>query len=413
MSNKTRAQELRKMRVVASGLLLAMTGIFVISIQLRPTHPWLEYVIAFAEAAMIGGLADWFAVSALFRHPLGLPIPHTAVIPKNKDRIGKNLGEFIEEHFFPPEIISAKLAQMDIAGTIAHWTEKPDNANAVSEHVLEYLPDIINALDDDEMRRFIRDKLTAQLENIDGSPLAGGMLSALTANNQHQALLDEMIKRGLSILLNKESMIRQKIRESTHWIWQKLSLDERAFNAIVKALEEILNDIKKNPEHELRQQFDNAVQTLIDNLQNSQQYRDQIESSKHDLVHSPILQHHLFHIWDNFKQRILLDAQAPQSEIKSTITAALIRLSRSVATDAALREKLNHGLGILIGKIMESSKHQIPQLIAATVHSWNTKTMVERLELQVGKDLQFIRVNGTLVGGVIGLAIHLFSHLAA
>ncbi|MES2356501.1 MAG: DUF445 family protein [Pseudomonadota bacterium] len=411
MSEEIRKRELARTRMLATGLLLVMVVIFLIATSFQANYPWLGYLRAFTEAAMIGGIADWFAVTALFRRPLGLPIPHTAVIPRNKDRIGESLGNFVETHFFPKEVIEAKLANIDFAGLLANWLVDPKNATVISERIAGLLPHFLRALGDEEMRKLLRDQITTHIDEIDIAPLSGTILTALTVNNQHQALLDEAVKQSVALLIKKEPQIRERIRDATHWIWQKLSLDEKAFNVIMKAVQDVLHDLEKDPNHELRQQFDQAVQNFIRNLKDSPEYRDRAETIKREIVHNPLLQDYFSGIWDDIKRRMLLDIDAPDSEIKTRLQLVVIQFGETLISNTAFQDQFNGWLRKLIGDVIESRRHEIAQLIPETVHTWNAQTMSQRLELQVGKDLQFIRINGTFVGGLIGLLIYVGSLL--
>ena len=411
MSEEVRKKELARTRILATGLLLLMAIIFLVATAFQNKYEWLGYLRAFTEAALVGGLADWFAVTALFRRPLGLPIPHTAVIPRNKDRIGESLGNFVETHFFPAEVINAKLADIDFSSLLATWVVDSKNATAVSERIAILIPHFMHALDNEEMRKFFRDQITARADKIDIAPLLGTILAALTINNQHQTLLDEAVKESVALLTKKEPQIRERIRDATHWIWQKLSLDEKAFNIIMKAVHDVLQDLENDPNHELRQQFDEVVQNFIRNLKDSPEYRGRAETIKREVIRSPLLQEYFSGIWDDIKMRVLSDIDTPNSEIKARLQLTVIQFGKTLISNPAFRDQFNLWLRTLIRDLIESRKHEIARLIPDTVRTWDAKTMSQRLELQVGKDLQFIRINGTLVGGLIGLFIYVGSLL--
>jgi uncharacterized membrane-anchored protein YjiN (DUF445 family) len=322
------------------------------------------------------------------------------------------LGDFVETHFLPPDVINTKLESIDFADHVTRWLANPANAATLSEQITAIIPDFLQAIDDKDIRDFIRKKVTARLEEIEMAPLSGQILETLIANDRHQALLDETLKRSISLLMEKEPFIRQKIRNALHWIWQKLSLDEPAFNIIMKTVEDVLRDLEDDPDHELRQQFDRAVRTFIRNLKESSEYRNRADAIKQEVIHNPALQDALSSMWEEIKKRILSDIQEPHSETKSRLQAAIVRLGETLIATSNVRDSFNQWLRKLLADLIESHKHEISRLIPETVSTWDAKTMAERLELQVGTDLQFIRINGTLVGGMIGLLIYVVSVLA-
>lgn len=406
-------RELKKSRTIATGLLVGMTGLFLLASWLLPTYPGLAYVRAFAEAAMIGALADWFAVTALFRHPLGLPIPHTAVVPRNKDRIGESLGRFVEQNFLPPEVIRSRLAAVDFAGLLAGWLADPANAARVSAQLTAMLPDLLRGLDDEQIGRFVRDELSARLEDVDIAPLAGKVLDALMAGNRHQQMLEEALRQSTAFIAEKEPFIRQKIRDNTGWLWQKLSVDERAFNAIMDAIEAVVRNVEEDADHELRQRFDCIVRDFARDLRESPKYHEPAEAIKRDLIRNPAFQAYLAGMWDGERERLLADIAKPDSETRCHLQAAVLHAGETLIGNPALHDKLNAWLRQAIAELLEARRHEVARLIPDTVRTWDAETMAQRLELQVGRDLQFIRINGTLVGGLVGLAIFTASRLAA
>lgn len=405
-------RELKKARGIATGLLVGMSGLFLLSSWLQPAYPGFGYVRAFAEAAMVGALADWFAVAALFRHPLGIPIPHTAVVPRNKDRIGESLGRFVEQNFLPPEIIRTRLAAVDFAGLLAGWLADPANAARLSEQLTAMLPNLLHGLDDERVRRFVRNEISARLEDIEIAPLAGEILDLLAAGNRHQLVLDEALRQSTAFIAEKEPFIRQKIRESTGWLWQKLSVDERAFNGIMDAIEAVVREVEDDADHELRQRFDRIVRDFARQLKESPGFREPAEALKREVVHNPAFQAYLGGIWDGEQARLLADIARPDSEIRQRLQAGVLHVGETLLDNPALHDKLNAWLREAIADLVEARRHEVARLIPDTVRTWDAETMAQRLELQVGRDLQFIRINGTLVGGLVGLLIYTASRLA-
>ncbi|MBS1190478.1 MAG: hypothetical protein H6R10_2270 [Rhodocyclaceae bacterium] len=401
--------DLRRSRAIATGLLAAMAALFLAAGHFQPAYPWLAYLRAFTEAAMVGALADWFAVTALFRHPLGLPIPHTAVIPRNKERIGDSLGKFVEEHFLPAEVIRARLAGIDFGELIARWLADPAHADILATQAIRLLPAFLRSLDDDRVRAFLRDKITERLAAAEVAPLTGDILVALTAGNRHQQLLDAGLRHLVAIIAEKEALIRQRIRDSTGWLWKRLNLDERAFNGIMTALEDLVQEVEEDAGHELRQRFDRTVQDFARNLKESPDTRRRAEAIKKEILGNPACQRALEDLWEDLRRHLLADAEGPSSEIREHLQAAIRHLGETLLADPSLRDDLDSWLREAIAGLLESRRREVARLIPDTMRTWDADTMTERLELQVGKDLQFIRINGTLVGGLVGLGIYALS----
>ncbi|HZX32297.1 MAG TPA: DUF445 domain-containing protein [Rhodocyclaceae bacterium] len=409
LGSDNRRREFVRLRAMATGLLVAMAVLFLTAGHFREAFPWLGYVRAFAEAAMVGALADWFAVTALFRHPLGLPIPHTAVIPKNKDRIGESLGKFVEEHFLPPEVVRARLAEVDFGDMAGRWLSDPAHAASLADQITQLLPGLLHSLDDDPVRTFIRDKLKERLDAVELAPLSADILDVLTADNRHQHLLDAALVHINGLVAEKEPYIRQKVRDSTGWLWKKLSVDRKAFDGIMGAVEDLMREVGEDAGHELRQRFDHALREFTGKLRESPEYRARAEAIKREILESPGFQASLEGVWEDLRLRLLADVQAPDSEIRRHIQTGVEKLGAALIADPALRESLNPWLRDTVAGLVESRREEMARLIPDTVRTWDADTMSERLELQVGKDLQFIRINGTLVGGLVGLAIYAVS----
>lgn len=404
-------RELIRMRAIATSLLGAMAILFLVTTLFQAAYGWLGYVRAFAEAAMVGALADWFAVTALFRRPLGLPIPHTEVVPRSKDRIGESLGRFVEDHFLPADVIRTRLDEVDFAALLAGWLASSQNALSLSKGLTAVFPDLLHAFDDETVRKWLGVKVREQLESVGIASLAGDILAAVTANNRHQALLDGALRQAASVIAEKEPQIRQKVRDSTGWLWQKLSVDERAFNGIMTAIEDLVREVEEDPGHELRRRFDDAVRSFISKLKESPEYGEKAEAIKREVLESPVLQGYLAEVWDDVRRRIVSDLEASDSEIRLRLGQALVHVGENLLADAGLRATLNRWLRDNIAVLVDSRRREVARLIPDTVRTWDAATMAERMELQVGKDLQFIRINGTLVGGLVGVAIYTLSQL--
>ncbi len=390
----------------ATGLLLLMLLVYALARSWEQAHPALGFVRAFAEAAVVGALADWFAVTALFRRPLGLPLRHTAIIPRNKDRIGAALGRFVEQNYLAPELDAARLAQHQLAGPLAHWLARTENAERVVDHLVNALPPLLRALDNETLRHFVRDAIVARLRRFEAAPLAGQALELLVAEGRHRPLVDAVLHGAVELLREHETEIRERVRANTAWIWQKLSMDERIADRIIAAAEEMLLEVSADPEHPWRQRLDRGVADFALALRESEQYRAQGEAIKQQLLQHPVLLDYLAGVWSGIS-RLLQDDLARQD---SALRARLLELCRLTAEglerDDALRAQLDDWLRAAIVSTVSAQRHQVAGLIEHTVQQWDGQTMADRIEGQVGADLQFIRINGTLIGGLVGLTLH-------
>lgn len=406
------AQRLRAMQRFATGLLVLVGAVYVVARLYEARHPALGYLRAFCEAAMVGGLADWFAVTALFRHPLGVPLPHTAIIPANKDRIGATLGQFVERNFLSPDVVSAKLAQVDFAQLTARWLSDPARSAVVANHVAAFLPRVLDASADESIRQFMHRNLVDALRRLEAAPLAAELLETLTAQNRHQQLVDEIIAQAHRFLVESESDIRERVRDKTAWLWQKLGVDDAISDRLIHAAEEALADIGNDPQHAWRQRFTELVREYIDGLRNDPAYHAQAERIKNELLDHPVLARYVGGIWDETRERIRRDVESPDSRIRANLQRALVHLGEGMMQDPAVRAALNDWLRKALADLVDARRHDVAELIAETVRRWDARTLSDRIEHAIGRDLQYIRVNGTLIGGLVGVAIHAVSSLA-
>lgn len=410
-SPEAAALRLRAMQRLATGLLLLVAAVYVVARLTESRHPAIGYLRAFCEAAMVGGLADWFAVTALFRHPLGVPLPHTAIIPANKDRIGATLGQFVERNFLSPEVVSAKLAQVDFAQLTARWLSDPARSAAVAQQVAAFLPRVLDASADESIRQFMHRNLVGALRRLEAAPLAAELLETLTAQNRHQQLVDEIIAQAHRFLVEAEPDIRQRVRDKTAWLWQKLGVDDAISDRLIRAAEEALADIGNDPQHAWRQRFTELVREYIDGLRHDPAYHAQAERIKNELLDHPVLARYVGGIWDETRERIRRDVESPDSRIRANLQLALVHLGEGLMQDPAVRVALNDWLRKALADLVDGRRHDVAELIAETVRRWDARTLSDRIEHAIGRDLQYIRVNGTLIGGLVGVAIHAVSSL--
>lgn len=400
---------LRQMRRVATGLLIAVSILYVIAYVLERTHPWVAYVRAFAEAAMVGALADWFAVTALFRHPLGIPIPHTAVIPRSKDRIGEGLGRFVEENFLAPRIVAEKIQATDLAGGLAHWLSDPRNSTAAATGLMRGLAMIANSLSDDALRQLIRKYLLARVERTELSPLLGRILAALMAQQGHDRLVDAMLRKAAELVREYEPQLRHAVSVRTSWLWRRLSVDRKVADRLVTVLDEILSTAAEDPEHVLRTRINDALEQLCQQLRSSPKFLAEGERLKKQLLEQPAFEEYLRGVGRELVDQIAAHAAGQDASIDSPLAEWLRGIAGKVLSDEPLRAELNVMLRAAVIRMFELQRHEVAHLIADTVKHWDADTLSSRMEGAIGADLQYIRVNGTLIGGLAGLLIHILT----
>jgi len=317
----------RPLHHLATGLLVAMLAVYALATFYAESYAWLGFVRAFAEAAVVGALADWFAVVAMFRHPLGLPIPHTAIIPRNKDRIGESLGRFVEENFLEPEILHAKLADVDFARHVAGWLEQEGRAAALAAYVTDLLPQMLDAVEDEDVSRFISEQLLARVREIDAAPLAGELIGLLTQNRRHQEIMDALLRSAARLLNEYDGMIRQKITENTAWLFRKFALDSVVAKTILSAAEQQLKEVSENPEHPWRRRFDDAVLDFVEKLKTSPEYRARADQLKNELLDHPAARSYVAGLWGEIKEAIRRDAGRSDTKLTERIAAVFVVFS--------------------------------------------------------------------------------------
>src|SRR5687768_7359881 len=294
-------------RRLATGLLITMLAVLILANVFLPVHPVISYVRAFAEAAVVGALADWFAVTALFRQPLGLPIPHTAIVPRNKERIGDALGRFVEQNFASPEVVSAKLAGVDLSAKVARWLGEEARTEIFADHMTRLIPQLLDSVDEHHVRRFVSDSMSERAPRINLGPLLGEVVTMLSAEKRHQLLLDNLLREADEYVSANEQRIRQRVRENTAWFWQRLSMDDKVADSVVTALRETVAEIARDAAHPLRSRLDAALERLASELATSPKYRDQIVAHTRKLMDHPALRDYVAGLWQDIRAALRED----------------------------------------------------------------------------------------------------------
>ena len=405
------AAALVRMKRIALGLLGGAALVYVGASMLQAHHPVFGYVAAFAEAAMVGAIAVWFAVVALFRHPLGLPIPHTAIIPSNKDRIGENLATFICANFLSTAQVLAKVQQFDPAARLAAWLGDARHAEAIAGHVMATLRYTIGVLDDERVRGFFRATVVARLEQVDVSRLAGQLLDVLTADRRHQRLLDAMLQQ-LARMLDDDALkaeVAEVVATEVKYL-RFVGLDNvagrYATEKMVAGVVRLVGEMGEDPAHPLRVRFDGFVDQFIERLKDDPALRIKGEAIKHELLAHPALAAYLHGLWSQVIEWLQDDLASERSTVREQVVLGLQSLGTKLGADAAMQGWINEQIRIAAPKWIERYREDIRLYIIARVGDWNAAEMTAELERNIGRDLQFIRINGTLVGGLVGLAIY-------
>ncbi len=403
-----RARELRQVKLAATLLLVSTAALFVVARHYEPLHWAWGYVAAFAAAATVGGLADWYAVVALFRRPLGLPIPHTAIIPRNHERIADNLGSFIETNFLAPEAVAKKLGEVDFAAHMAAWLADRERSAALAAFAVRMLPKALAAIDEGGLRRFLAERVQTELQKIEIAPLAAGLLGTITAKGQHRRLLDELLRVLEKFLTNEEALaaLRKKIRQELPAVFKLYRADAYLLRKIVASAIAFLEEAREDPDHPVRAEFDRFAKTFVERLRTSRSFARRAEELKADLLARPEVAALAGHAWDGLRNFLKRDAGSDDSLIRRELEAMLVDVGGQLAGDAAIRAEINRGMVEVLGEFVQSQKSGVGRFIADQVKSWDIDVLIGRVELTVGRDLQYIRFNGALIGGLAGLALH-------
>ena len=397
----SKIKALKKMKRNASMLLGAAVLLFIIAIYFK-----IPILQAFSEAAMVGGIADWFAVVALFRHPLGIPIWHTAIIPIKKNEIGENLGNFVSEEFLNREKLEIKLDEFNFATKASDWLSKIENANKIADAIaVNIIPGILKTIKDEDIKRFIQVQFKEKLEAINFGDWVALALEPLQKGNVKDQLLTNLLEVISDELANNKDLIRKKVKASTPFLSFGLadkSISEGVFNGLAEFLDEA-----KNPQSAVRIKIDEYVSDFLDKVKNSEEMRIKINNLILGFAGKKEVQDYINGIWDEIKLSITNDLdKGAESSIKNSISSVIQRFGSGLQEDQVMVDKINNFIKNDLLSVLLNNKKVIGDLISSTVKSWDGEEVSEKLELEIGKDLQYIRINGTLVGGLIGLIIY-------
>ena len=401
-----RAAELRKMKRRATAVLAVVTAAFVALLLAGGDGPLVAYALAAAEGSMVGGLADWFAVTALFRHPLGIPIPHTAIIRERKDQFGETLGSFVQENFLTAEVVAERIRATRVAERVASWLATPANADRVAGNVLEALVAVVELVGDDDVHRLLHEEIERALQSIPFAPIAGRALLAGVNEGRHKPMVDGILKGAVTFLDEQREPLRARFGEASPW-WLPGALEDRFFDRLVDGARMLLASVAADPDHELRAELDARLRTLADRLQYERELAEKAESLVADALASPDVRGWTRTLWTDLKTSLHVQVDDPtSSSLRPRIAEAVVAIGGRLSEDPALQARLTGAAESAVRYVATHHRSEISALISSTISRWDAQETSDKLELLLGRDLQFIRINGTVVGGLAGLAIH-------
>lgn len=402
------AAELRRIKFAATAVLCGCLVLLIVARALEARRPAFGFLAAFAEAATIGGLADWYAVVALFRRPLGLPIPHTAIIPNNQQRIADKLGEFIEEQFLDAAPVEAKLNQTDFAAFFSDWLDDRRRSGDLAGFALKLLPEAIAAAESSGLKDFVARRAQAQLQSIDFTPLAAGALRTFVTDSGHQRLLDDVMAAVHRALNKPETLavIREKIRAELPTLLKFYRADAYLLKKVAASAASFFEDVRTNPEHPLRGEVDRLALSLVERLETDPAVAAKLAAVERDLLSRPEIGDLAERLWSNIKTFIERSATGETSVLKHRLAQLLRDVGGQLATDPEMREEVNRACVTATSKLIAEHKTEVSTFIADQVKAWKMDQLIDVIEVNVGKDLQYIRFNGTLIGGIAGLLLY-------
>lgn len=407
MNDELKRKQLRKYKAFATGLFVLMTVIFIITtiLQKNDNSHWIGYIRAFSEAAMVGALADWFAVTALFNYPLGLKIPHTNLIENSKERIGDNLGNFVVSNFLSPQNIRPYIQKLKVSHFVGDWLSKERNQDKLVNEVSNIVLDILNKLDDSAVVNFIGKKAKEMSDDLKINQIVGNGIEYVLNKNDHQKLITNLSKQIKDYVVNNQEMVKERVKKESYFLVPKF-VDDAIAEKITSGLSKYFDEVENDENHSLRNEITKKLYSFSKEVQTEQKWEDEFRGIKNDFLKEEKLHQYSKDIWNSIKKSLSKELEEEQSALKNYLKKNLSELSQNLQTDEKFQHKIDHWVRVTAYKYILKNTHQFGDLISSTVGNWQGKELSEKLELEVGKDLQFIRVNGTLVGGLVGLIIY-------
>jgi uncharacterized membrane-anchored protein YjiN (DUF445 family) len=407
-------RQLRVNRRRATGCLIAVTGIFVATLVARAQSGagWLGYLQATAEAAMVGGLADWFAVTALFRHPLGIPIPHTAIVPERKEQFGATLGEFVQDSFLTPDVLAERIGSARLGARTAGWLSEPANASRLAVALLDAAATASELVEDEAVHQLVEDVVRDRLTDLPLAPLAGRALTAFIEGGRHHELVDSLITGTERFLDQHRDDLHRRATGKAPW-WLPGAVEDRIFERMLDGARLLLSEVAANPTHPLRVELDERLATLTVDLQTSPAMRRRGEELATEVLKQQPLRAWVASLWTDAKAALRAHAADPHSAAAARLTEAILAAGARLTADPALAARIDAAAEAGARYAAVHLADEVTDLITSTIARWDAAETTDRLELLLGPDLQYIRINGTVVGGLAGLVLHTIVQLAS
>jgi len=403
--------QLRKMKGFATMLLVLAAVIFFIARANQDQAAWIGFVRATAEAAMVGALADWFAVTALFKHPLGLPIPHTAIVPKRKDEIGEGLGHFVQSNFLTGEVVADKLQNVQMSRRLGMWLREPENARSMISELAVVVSAVSEVLsDDDDVRDMVDSLVRDRLGRVPVAPILGRVIDAGMDGEHHHELYNTVLKGAANFLDDNRRTFRRRLTNESPW-WVPEPIDDRIFDKIYGAVMTFLREVDSDPDHHIKRDVDFRSREFAERLRSDERLIEQGEKLKRELIDHPEFQEWTKDLWSSLQRGFGDATKDADSDVRRRIEEAIVALANRLVDDEALQAKVDAWLESIVVYLAEAGRSEIGALIANTVEGWDPYDTADLIEQQVGRDLQFIRINGTIVGGLAGFVIHTISEV--
>ena len=396
------------MRLIATGLLVSMAVVFLLLRHFEGSHWGWGFAIAFTEAAMVGGLADWFAVTALFRRPLGLPIPHTAIIPVNKDRIADTMAAFLRDNFLTPQVVARRIQDFNLASATGGLLVEQRRAgpSRLRDGAANLIADVLLSLDQEELGGLVKTGLRKQLEKLNVAPLLGQLIETAIADKRHWPVIESFIRGAAQTIEANEELIRDIIRQRANSLLRWTGIDERIANAVLDGIYKLLAETLVIKNHPIRGKIEEGLETLAHDLQHSPEMQNRIAQMKDEILANPAMADWIDGMWERARAGLLRTVRDPQKLMSGPFGVSVEELGRTLAADEDLQLLVNRFARRTIVGAVSRYGSEIVQLVSETVKRWDAQTVTDRVESAVGRDLQFIRINGTLVGGLFGVVIH-------
>ena len=413
MNDEQKKHQLRRYKMLATGLFVLMCCVFLLMTYFQKYQnfgTWVGYVRAFAEAGMVGALADWFAVTALFHHPLGLKIPHTNLIEKSKEKIGDNLGNFVVSNFLSPQNIRPYIQNLKVSHFLGDWLQKEKNVEILMKNFSEILLDVLHKLEDESVVNFIAKKGKEMTEDFKINQILGNGIEYILQKNDHQKLITNLSKQIKNYVLENHEMVRERVKSESYTLIPSF-VDDKIAEKITSGLSKYFEEVEENETHTLRKEITKKLFDFSEELKQNPKYEEELNAMKSDFLSEEKVQQYSKDIWNSLKKTLSGELLQEDSALKNYLKKNIAEFSENVRTDENLQHKIDAFVRYTAYKYILKNTNKFGELISTTVGNWQGKELSEKLELEVGKDLQFIRINGTLVGGLVGLLIYSIAQL--